>query len=90
MEDPSQYHQYKVVGDFTKLEQYIKECPDNTLKDEINEYIDTYYEGDFSKLKVYQGEIAEVNGWGKGGGMQLEFTLKVEWLEKLGMLQEIK
>lgn len=89
LEDSSQYHQYKVIGDFSKLEQYVKECSNSTLKNDIYEYVDVYYEGDFSKMLIYQGEIAGINGWGKGGGIQYELPMKVEWLEKLGILQEI-
>ncbi|MCY1714745.1 hypothetical protein [Caproiciproducens galactitolivorans] len=36
------------------------------------------------------GEIAKVDGWGIGGGTQYEFPVKVEYLERLGLLKELK
>jgi hypothetical protein len=90
IEDASNYHQYEVTGDFTKLEEYINNCSDNTLKNEILGDIDFYYNGDFDKVIVNVGEIAKVDGWGTGGGIQYEFPIKVEYLEKLGLLKEIK
>jgi hypothetical protein len=89
LEDTTQYHQYKVVGDFSMMEQYVENCQDENLKNDIYEYIDAYYEGDFSKLLVYKGKIAGIKGWGIGGGVQYELPMKVEWLEALGILQEI-
>lgn len=90
IEDASNYHQYEVTGDFSKLEEYIKNCSDIDLKNEILDDIDYYYNGDFSKVVVNVGEIAKVDGWGIGGGIQYEFPIKVEYLEKLGLLKEIK
>ena len=89
LEGASQYHQYTIVGDLSKLELYLQKCTDINLKDEIYEYVDVYYGGDFSKMLTFQGEIAELNGWGIGGGIQYELPLRIEWLEALGILKEI-
>ncbi len=53
------------------------------------EDIDYYYNGDLNKAIVYVGEIAKVDGWGIGGGIQYEFPIKIEYLEKLGLIKEI-
>jgi len=90
IEDISNYHQYKVTGDFSKLDEYIENCSDITLKNKIVEDIEYYYNGDLSKVVVNVGEIAKVEGWGIGGGIQYEFPIKIEDLEKLGLLKEIK
>ncbi|WOO36602.1 TNT domain-containing protein [Anaerocolumna sp. AGMB13020] len=90
IEDASNYHQYEVKGDFSRLKDYINNCSDTTLKNEIMDDIDYYYNGDFSKVVVNVGEIAKVDGWGIGEGIQYEFPIKVEYLVKLGLLKEIK
>ena len=39
VEDPAQYHQYEVVGDFADLETYVKNCGDEALKTQIDKYV---------------------------------------------------
>ena len=90
VEDLSNYHQYEVIGDFTKLEEYVNNCMDVKLKNQIDATVTKYYDGDYSKLLSYKGEVASVDGWGTGGGTQYEFSLTVEQLEKLGLLKEVK
>ena len=90
VEDESNYHQYEVKGDFSKLEEYVKNCKDTKLKTAIENDIEYYYNGDYSKAVVYKGKIAEVDGWGTGGGIQYEFPIRIEYLVELGMLKEIK
>jgi ABC-type transporter Mla subunit MlaD len=90
MEDLSNYHQYEVTGDFSKIEEYVNNCSDVKLKTQIDANVTKYYDGDFSKLISYKGEIAEIKGWGNGGGTQYEFALTVDQLERLGLLKEIK
>ena len=89
LEDVSQYHQYKVIGDFSRLKDYVNNCTDINLKNDIIEYVDTFYGGDFNKVVVYYGKIAPVNGWGTGGGLQFKMPMKVEWLIQLKLLQKI-
>lgn len=90
VENLSNYHKYEVIGDFSKIEEYVKNCPDAKLKVEIDATVTAYYDGDYSKLVSYKGEAATVEGWGKGGAIQYEFSLTVEQLEGLGLLREIK
>lgn len=90
VENLSNYHKYEVVGDFSKIEEYVKNCPDAKLKVKIDATVTAYYDGDYSKLVSYKGEAAAVEGWGKGGAIQYEFSLTVEQLEGLGLLREIK
>lgn len=90
VENLSNYHKYEVIGDFSKIEEYVKNCPDAKLKVKIDATITAYYDGDYSKLVSYKGEAATVEGWGKGGAIQYEFSLTVEQLEGLGLLREIK
>ena len=90
LEDVMQNHQYEVTGDISKLEEYVANCPDATLKSQIESDIDYYYNGDYSKVITYKGDIASIDGWGTGGGVQYEFPIKVEYLEKLGILKEIR
>ena len=90
VENLSNYHKYEVIGDFSKIEEYVKNCPDAKLKVKIDATVTAYYDGDYSKLVSYKGEAATVEGWGKGGAIQYEFSLTVEQLEGLGLLREIK
>ncbi len=89
LEDPAMYHKYEVVGDMTDIKKYVNNCSDLSLKKEINDLVDNYYSGDYSKITSFQGKIAAVNGWGSGGGIQYELGLSVEKLEKLGILKEV-
>ncbi|WP_100618169.1 glycohydrolase toxin TNT-related protein [Bacillus cereus] len=90
VEDLSNYHQYEVKGDFTKIKEYVDKCTDIKLKTEIETTVRKYYKGDYSRLVSYKGDAAAVEGWGKGGAVQYEFSLTVEQLEGLGLLKEIK
>ena len=88
VENLSNYHKYKVIGDFSKIEEYVKNCPDAKLKAQVEAIVKKYYKGDYSRLASYKGEAA-VEGWGKGGAIQYELSLTVEQLERLGLLREI-
>lgn len=90
VEDLSNYHQYEVVGCFTKIKKYVEKCIDIKLKTEIEATVRKYYKGDYSRIVSYKGNTAAVEGWGKGGAIQYEFSLTVEQLERLGLLKEIK
>ncbi|WGG46431.1 T7SS effector LXG polymorphic toxin [Rossellomorea sp. DA94] len=90
VEDLSNYHQYEIKGDFNKIKDYVDKCPDKKLKTEIEATVRKYYKGDYSRLVSYKGNAAAVEGWGKGGAVQYEFSLTVGQLERLGLLKEIK
>ena len=83
IENSADYHRYKVIGDFAELEAYIADCMDAELKAEITEYVEKYYNGDYSTTVAYRGEAAAVQGWGEGGAIQYELPLKIEWLIQL-------
>ena len=83
VEDKSQYHKYRIIGDISKLQEYVESCEDTSLKKEIEGAIDYYYNGDYSEAISYKGDIASIDGWGSGGGLQYEFPIRIEWLEKL-------
>lgn len=89
VEKLSNYHKYKVIGDFSKIEEYVKNCPDAKLKAQVEAIVKKYYKGDYSRLASYKGEAAAVEGWGKGGAIQYDLSLTVEQLERLGLLREI-
>lgn len=69
VEDLSNYHQYEVVGDFNKLEEYVKNCKDVNVKNDVEDIINLYFSGDYNKVIAYKGEIAGIKGWGTGGGI---------------------
>lgn len=89
VENLSNYHKYEVIGDFSKIEEYVKNCPDAKLKAQVEAIVKKYYKGDYSRLASYKGEAAAVEGWGKGEAIQYELSLTVEQLERLGLLREI-
>lgn len=89
VENLSNYHKYEVIGDFSKIEEYVKNCPDAKLKAQVEAIVKKYYKGDYSRLASYKGDAAAVEGWGKGGAIQYELSLTVEQLERLGLLREI-
>lgn len=89
VENPSNYHRYKIKGDFTKIQDYVSNCSDAKTKEDIDAYVTTYYNGDYRKLVSYFGEIASIKGWGEGGGIQYELPLKIKWLIRIGLLEEI-
>ncbi len=88
VEDLSNYHQYEVIGDFSKIQEYVNNCTDIKLKTQIDATVNKYYNGDYSKLVSYRGEIAKVDGWGTGGVIQYEFSLTVDQLERLDLLRK--
>ena len=89
LEDSSKYHQYEVIGDFSKIEEYVSKCNNLQLKSKLEAQVLRYYNGDYSKVVTYKGGIAK--GFGaSGGGIQYELPLPVEWLEELGLLKEVK
>ena len=65
VENLSNYHKYEVIGDFSKIEEYVKNCPDAKLKAQVEAIVKKYYKGDYSRLASYKGEAAAVEGWGK-------------------------
>lgn len=89
IEDSSQYHQFRIIGDFSQLERYIKNCKDTNLSADIEDYVLRWYNGRYDMLVTYAGEIAAVDGWGIGGGIQYELPLPIDWLEALGLIEEI-
>lgn len=89
VEDSSNYHRYLVVGDFSKINEYIASCSDTKVKEQIDAYVNKNYNGNYGKLITYYGEIAKVEGWGSGGGIQYELPIKIEWLIQLRLLKEI-
>lgn len=64
VEDLSNYHQYEVTGDFSKIEEYVNNCSDVKVKAQIDANVTKYYDGDYSKLISYKGGIAEIDGGG--------------------------
>ncbi|SBV99473.1 hypothetical protein KL86CLO1_11204 [uncultured Eubacteriales bacterium] len=86
MENPSQYHRYKVTGDLNNIEQYFIQSTDANLKQRISAYMKKFRLS-FSDLETYRGRIA--SGFGEiGGGEQYELPLPVNMLEGLGLLKE--
>lgn len=88
VKDRSMYHQYEIIGDFSKIKVYIDNCPDDNLKIKVQAYVNRYYNNDYSRLIVYRGDIAK--GFSQGGGTQYELPFPVEWLEQLRVLRKIK
>ena len=84
VEESGQYHQYKVTGDFNKIEQYFNQSKDINLKEAVSAYMKKY-KLSFEDLKTFRGEIA--SGFGSiGGGKQYELPLPGDMLEKLGLI----
>lgn len=90
VENLSNYHKYKVIGDFSKIEEYVKNCPDAKLKAQVEAIVKKYYKGDYSRLASYKGEAAAVEGWGKGGAIQYELSLTVEQIRKIRIIKRNK
>ena len=90
LEDPAQYHQYEVIGDFSKLEEYVQNCTDKKLVQQINAYVRKNWKGNYAKITSYYGNIASVNGWGSGGGIQYQLPFSIDWLVSLGLVRLIK
>jgi hypothetical protein len=89
VEDAMQYHQYKIKDDLSKIEEYVESCTDIVLRINIQDYIDYWCNGDYKKAITYMGVIAEVEAFGKGGGVQYELPIPIEWLIQLKLLEEI-
>nr|WP_309100501.1 TNT domain-containing protein [Fredinandcohnia onubensis] len=88
VEDPTKYHQYKIIGDFNQIETYFNNTSDLALKEKITSMMDAY-DLSFDDLKVQKGEIAP--GFGStGGGIQYEMPLSVDILEGLGLVEKLK
>jgi hypothetical protein len=88
VENPEIYHQYEVIGDFNNIEWYVKNCNDSAIKTRAEDYINTYYGGDYSKVIVQSGNIAP--GFGTiSGGVQYELPMPVDMLESLGLMRKI-
>lgn len=77
------------MEDFTKIKDYVDKCTDAKLKTTIQTTVKKYYKGDYSRLVSYKGNVAAVDGWGKGGGIQYGFALSVDQLKQLGLLGKI-
>lgn len=90
VEDVSSYHQYEVIGDISRLEDYVNVCrsTDTATADLIDQMVRNYYNGDIHNMVLYRGEVAPAFGYG-GGGIQYEFPLSIDILCKLGILREI-
>ena len=78
-----------MVGDLSNLEEIVKNCKDKDLAEDIDDYIKRWYRDSYKNAKTYYGKIAPIEGWGSGGGIQIELPLPTNWLEALGVLQEI-
>lgn len=89
IENLANYHRYEVIGDFTKIKEYIFNCPDLKVKAQADAYITKYYDGDYNGLISYYGKVAKIDGWGTGGANQYELPLEIELLVKLRLLKEL-
>ena len=88
VEDSRQYYQYEVIGDFSNIEYYVNNCKNFNIKTKIEAYVKQTYKGDWNKLKVYKGKIAEGKEWGASNcGIQYEFPLNIEFLLEIGLLK---
>nr|MBP3598771.1 glycohydrolase toxin TNT-related protein [Eubacterium sp.] len=90
VEDLSNYHKYEVIGDFSKIEDYINDCVDVELRTEIDKMVSVYYAGDYSKIAVYKGEAAAIEGWGAGGAVQYEFPFTMKQLQGLKLIRKLE
>ncbi|WP_077319022.1 TNT domain-containing protein [Virgibacillus proomii] len=87
VEDSSKYHQYKVVGDFNKISNYIDDASPE-LKKAVEGYMKKY-NLKMDDLTTQAGKIAP--GFGsKGYGVQYELPMPVSLLEDLKILLEVK
>jgi hypothetical protein len=87
LEDPAQYHQYRVVGDFSDIQRYYDAAPQSVQADV--DRIMRRFNSSFEDLgRASQGDIAA--GFGAhGGGRQVEMPMTVELLKRLGLIEEI-
>ena len=47
-----------MIGDFTKIEEYVNNCTNIKLKTQIEATVKKYYKGDYSRLISYRGKAA--------------------------------
>ncbi len=87
VQDPAQYHQYRVVDDLTpdNISAAIDRMDDGPLKTQILDLVERY--GD--DFPAYEGPVGQAFGE-PGGGVQVQLPLTVEQLEGLGLLELIK
>jgi Tuberculosis necrotizing toxin len=83
VEDPGQYHQYVVTGDFSKIPQAFDAMPDGRIKTEISALFERFG----VQSEAFRGPIAKGFGSG-GGGKQVQLPLAVEYMKALGMIAE--
>lgn len=86
IENPNAYHQYEVTRNFDELSDAIKNSEDRELVEKI-ERMAARYNIDLNKLDVYEGEIGRAFS-SDGGGVQWQFPLPLNYLERLGFLKE--
>lgn len=88
LDNKNVYHQYKITRNFNELSEVIKNCKDKDLVEMIN--ADALRYGiNLDNLKTYGGEIDPAFD-AIGGGTQWQLPLSVDYLIKLGFLEEIK
>ncbi|MDB1953174.1 MULTISPECIES: glycohydrolase toxin TNT-related protein [Clostridium] len=89
IDDLSKYHQYELTDDLSKLSDYIRNCTDKELVQDINDFMVYKKIKSYDDLISYKGEIA--SGFGSiGGGIQYQLPLPLDILEELGFLKTIK
>lgn len=87
VEDIRQYHQYEVIGDFSKIDVYINNAK-APIKSEVYKYLDKY-DLDIDDLVNYKGEIAVIKEWNSATdcGIQYELCLPIDLLKKLKLIK---
>jgi len=90
LEDLRQYHQYMVIGDFSKVEAYVMNCKNESLRRQVLERIDEMYAGNIYELIPSKGIAAPIEGWGVGGAEQWKFVLSIHDMIELGLLIEVQ
>lgn len=86
VEDPAHYHQYKFDGDMNDIQSYVDKAPQQ-VADKVRAYMEKW-DLTWSDLQIQRGTIAE--GFGsKGGGIQYEFPMPIQYLLDLGILKEV-
>ena len=68
----------------------MQNCTDKKLVQQINAYVRKNWKGNYAKITSYYGNIASVNGWGTGGGIQYQLPFSIDWLVSLGLVRLIK
>ncbi|GAA1875961.1 glycohydrolase toxin TNT-related protein [Myceligenerans crystallogenes] len=86
IEDPRQYHQYEVVGDFSNLRSHYEAAPAD-VRHEVDVLM-SRYNLTWDKMAVQEGPAAAAFG-AKGGAVQSLLPMSVELLEGLGVLKEL-